>query len=88
MQQIWDEVAESDVERDRMLLQLEQECLNAYKQKLGESTRSRDRLLQTLDDSRAELTNLLSTLDEYSFHGLVSIVFHRIHYIRLISHYD
>ena len=38
MQQIWDEVAESDVERDRMLLQLEQECLNAYIHKVGEST--------------------------------------------------
>jgi len=77
MQQIWDEVGESDAERDRMLLQLEQECLDVYKRKVDQATRSRARLLQTLADSRAELTNLLSALGEHSFHGLVSIVFRR-----------
>lgn len=70
LQQIWDEVGESDVERDRMLLQLEQECLDVYKRKVDQATRSRARLLQTLADSRAELTNLLSALGEHSFHGL------------------
>jgi len=70
LQQIWDEVGESDAERDRMLLQLEQECLDVYKRKVDQATRSRARLLQTLADSRAELTNLLSALGEHSFHGL------------------
>jgi len=65
------------VERDRMLLQLEQECLDVYKRKVDQATRSRARLLQTLDDSSAELTDLLSALGEHSFHGLVSTVFRR-----------
>ncbi|KHN30878.1 65-kDa microtubule-associated protein 1 [Glycine soja] len=33
LQGIWDEVGESDEEQDKMLLQIEQECLNVYKRK-------------------------------------------------------
>ncbi|KAM7279687.1 hypothetical protein ACFE04_006821 [Oxalis oulophora] len=33
LQEIWDEVGESDEERDKMLLQIEQECLDVYKRK-------------------------------------------------------
>ncbi|XP_057829012.1 65-kDa microtubule-associated protein 1 [Cryptomeria japonica] len=70
LQQIWDEVGESDAERDMMLLQLEQDCLDVYKRKVDEASQSRAQLLQTLEDSRAELTNLLSALGEHSFPGL------------------
>eukprot|EP01018_Ginkgo_biloba_P014068 Gb_13525 [translate_table: standard] len=70
LQQIWDEVGESDVERDAMLLQLEQECLDVYKRKVDQATRSRARLLQALADSKDELANLLSALGERSFLGL------------------
>ncbi|KAI7981250.1 65-kDa microtubule-associated protein 1 [Camellia lanceoleosa] len=33
LQEIWDEIGETDCERDRMLLQLEQECLDIYRRK-------------------------------------------------------
>ncbi|KAL2523737.1 65-kDa microtubule-associated protein 1 [Abeliophyllum distichum] len=70
LQQIWDEVGESDEERDKMLLQLEQECLDVYKRKVDHAVKSRALLLQTLADARVELTNLLSALGEKSYVGI------------------
>ncbi|KAL0306322.1 UNVERIFIED_CONTAM: microtubule-associated protein 1 [Sesamum radiatum] len=68
--QIWDEVGESDEERDKMLLQLEQECLDVYKRKVDLAVKSRAHLLQTLADARVELTNLLSALGEKIYVGI------------------
>ncbi|KAK4484790.1 hypothetical protein RD792_007384 [Penstemon davidsonii] len=70
MQQIWDEVGETDEERDGMLLQLEQECLDVYKRKVDLAVKSRAHLLQTLADARFELTNLLSALGEKTYVGI------------------
>ncbi|CAA3011666.1 65-kDa microtubule-associated 1-like [Olea europaea subsp. europaea] len=70
LQQIWDEVGESDSDRDKMLLQLEQECLNVYKRKVDHAVKSRVFLLQTLADARVELSNLLSALGEKSYVGV------------------
>ncbi|RRT46578.1 hypothetical protein B296_00038754 [Ensete ventricosum] len=75
---IWDEVGESDEERDEMLLRLEQECLDVYKRKVEQASNTRALLLQSLADSKAELARLLSTLGEKSIVGIVSyIVLHR-----------
>lgn len=41
LQGIWDEVGESDEEQDKMLLQIEQECLNVYKRKVEQASKSR-----------------------------------------------
>lgn len=72
MQQIWDEVGETDEERDKMLLQLEQECLDVYKRKVDQAAISRAHLLQTLADAKVELSSLLSALGEKTFVGIVS----------------
>ncbi|GLT72844.1 hypothetical protein SLA2020_447430 [Shorea laevis] len=37
LQEIWDEVGENDEERDKMLLQLEQDCLDVYKRKVEQA---------------------------------------------------
>ncbi|KAH1197320.1 65-kDa microtubule-associated protein 1 [Glycine max] len=60
LQGIWDEVGESDEEQDKMLLQIEQECLNVYKRKL----------LQSLSDAKLELSSLLLALGENKFMGM------------------
>lgn len=70
LQLIWDEVGESDEERDRMLLQLEQDCLDVYKRKVDQATKSRALLLQELADSKYELTRLLSALGEKTYIGI------------------
>ncbi|MQL76560.1 hypothetical protein Taro_008956, partial [Colocasia esculenta] len=64
LQKIWDEVGESDEERDKMLLQLEQECLDVYKRKVDQASKCRGQLLQSLADSQSELAGLLSALGE------------------------
>ncbi|KAK9074236.1 hypothetical protein SSX86_006833 [Deinandra increscens subsp. villosa] len=66
LQKIWDEVGESDEERDKMLLQLEQECLNVYKRKVDQAAKSKARLLQALADAKHELSTLLVSLGEKS----------------------
>ncbi|XP_078154475.1 65-kDa microtubule-associated protein 1-like isoform X1 [Carex rostrata] len=63
---IWDEVGESDEDRDKMLLQLEQECLEVYKRKVDQAAKSRAMLLQSLADARAHLVRLVSALGEKS----------------------
>ncbi|XP_030929698.1 65-kDa microtubule-associated protein 1-like [Quercus robur] len=70
LQQIWDEVGESDEERDKMLLQLEQDCLDVYKRKVEQAAKSRALLLQALSDAKLELSSLLSALGEKSFAGI------------------
>lgn len=72
MQQIWDEVGESDAERDKMLLQLEQECLDVYKRKVDHAVKSRAHLLQSLADGQVELHSLMSALGEKTYVGIVS----------------
>ncbi|KAL7186625.1 hypothetical protein ACSBR2_028370 [Camellia fascicularis] len=70
LQRIWDEVGESDEERDKMLLQLELECLDVYKRKVDQAAKSRARLLKALADANVELSSLLSALGEKSFVGI------------------
>ncbi|KAL1556242.1 65-kDa microtubule-associated protein 1-like [Salvia divinorum] len=70
LQQIWDEVGENDEERDKILLQLDQECLDVYKRKVDLAVKSRAHLLQTLADARVELTNLLSAFGEKTYVGI------------------
>lgn len=70
LQEIWDEVGESDEQRDRMLLQLEQECLDVYKRKVELAAKSRAQLLQALSDGKLELSSLLSALGEKSSVGV------------------
>ncbi|EEF31178.1 65-kDa microtubule-associated protein 1 [Ricinus communis] len=70
LQEIWDEVGESDEERDKMLLQIEQECLDVYKKKVEQAAKSRAQLLEALSDAKIELANLLSALGEKSFVGM------------------
>lgn len=88
MQKIWDEVGETDEERDKMLLQLEHDCLDVYKRKVDQAVKSRAHLLQTLADARVVLTNLLSALGEKTYDEIVSNYFFRYmktNYISLLN---
>ncbi|KAF7085593.1 hypothetical protein CFC21_089005 [Triticum aestivum] len=66
LQLVWDEVGESDEDRDKVLFQLDQECLDVYKRKVDQALKSRDLLLQALDYSKMELARLASALGEKS----------------------
>ncbi|KAI4388383.1 hypothetical protein MLD38_000716 [Melastoma candidum] len=69
LQEIWDEVGEGDEERDKMLLRIEEECLEVYKRNVDQAAKSREHLLQTLSDAKIELANLLSALGEKNVAG-------------------
>ncbi|XP_019434764.1 PREDICTED: 65-kDa microtubule-associated protein 5 [Lupinus angustifolius] len=64
LQMIWDEIGESDIDRDKMLLQLEQECLDIYHRKVDETRKHKADLYRSLADDEAEVTNLISSLGE------------------------
>lgn len=66
LQLVWDEVGESEEDRDKVLFQLDQECLDVYKRKVDQALKSRDLLLQALDYSKMELARLASALGEKS----------------------
>ncbi|KAJ0102269.1 hypothetical protein Patl1_04126 [Pistacia atlantica] len=55
---------------NKMLLQIERECLDVYKRKVELAAKSRAQLLQALSDAKVELSSLLSALGEKSFVGV------------------
>ena len=71
-------MGESDEERDGMLLQLEQECLDVYKRKVDQASKNRAHLLQSLADSRSTLVNLYSALGERNNFSAVNIIGHQL----------
>lgn len=73
-QMIWDEVGEDKFEREKVLLDIEQECVEAYRRKVDQANISRSRLHQELAESEAELTHLLLCLGEQSVPGRVFFI--------------
>ncbi|XP_010250732.1 PREDICTED: 65-kDa microtubule-associated protein 8 isoform X2 [Nelumbo nucifera] len=69
LQLIWDEVGQDEFEREKVLMELEQECLEIYRRKVDSANMSRARLHQALADSEAEFTHLLLSLGERSHPG-------------------
>ena len=63
---IWDEVGEDKFERDKVLLDIEQECLEVYRKKVDYANMARSRLHQELAESESEFTHLLLSLGERS----------------------
>lgn len=68
LQMIWDEVGESDAERDKMILELEQECLEVYRRKVDQANHSRAYLRQAIADVEAELAAICSSMGERPVH--------------------
>ncbi|CAN6440165.1 unnamed protein product [Victoria cruziana] len=64
LQTIWDEVGEPDDERDKLLLELEQECLEVYRRKVDQANRSRAQLRQAIADSEAKLASICASMGE------------------------
>lgn len=70
LQIIWDEIGEGDSERDKMLLQLEQECLDIYRKKVEMTRKYRADLHQSLADGQAQITAIASALGEAASYSL------------------
>lgn len=68
LQIIWDEVGEAEPDRDRMLFELEQECLEVYRRKVDQANKSRAQLRQAIADCEAELAAICSAMGERPVH--------------------
>lgn len=69
LQQIWNEIGESEAEKDRMLLELERECFEVYRRKVEEAANAKARLHQSVAAKEAEIATLMATLGELNVHS-------------------
>ncbi|KAK1698956.1 hypothetical protein QYE76_015653 [Lolium multiflorum] len=68
LQVIWDEVGEQDAERGRLLLELQQECLDAYRRKVDQASRCRAQLQQAIADAQADLAAICCAMGDPPVH--------------------
>lgn len=68
LQSIWDEVGESEADRDKILLELERECLEVYRGKVDQANRSRAQIRQAISDTEAELVAICYAMGERPVH--------------------
>lgn len=64
LQQMWTEIGETEADKDRMLAELEQECLEIYRRKIDEAANAKACLHQSIAAREAEVAMLMATLGE------------------------
>uniref|UniRef100_A0A0A9GAL6 Uncharacterized protein n=1 Tax=Arundo donax TaxID=35708 RepID=A0A0A9GAL6_ARUDO len=64
LQELWGEIGQDEMERDRMILQLEEDCLNVYRKKVDQTRRQKADLIQALSFGEADIDKILSALGE------------------------
>lgn len=68
LQQIWTEVGESEDEKNKVLLEIDRECLEVYRRKVDDANRTRVQLHQSVAVKEAELASLVATLGEHKLY--------------------
>ncbi|BFG21761.1 hypothetical protein CerSpe_080350 [Prunus speciosa] len=68
LQKIWDEVGVPDVERDTMILTIEQECMEVFRTKVDNAKKCKVLLQQQIASYEAELVDICSALGEQPPH--------------------
>ncbi|KAL1292360.1 65-kDa microtubule-associated protein 6 isoform X1 [Arachis hypogaea] len=64
LEQLWKDIGESELEKDRMLMELERECLDIYRRKVDEAANTKARFHQTVAAKEAELATLMAALGD------------------------
>jgi protein regulator of cytokinesis 1 len=64
MQELWGEIGQDELERDRMILHLEEDCLNVYRKKVEQTRKQKADLLQAMSLGEADIEKILSALGE------------------------
>lgn len=70
-QQIWEEIGESEAEKELMLLEIERECLDIYQRKVDEASKAKAHLHQSVVAKEAEIAALAACLGEHTVHAKV-----------------
>uniref|UniRef100_A0A0D9XEC8 Microtubule-associated protein MAP65-1a n=1 Tax=Leersia perrieri TaxID=77586 RepID=A0A0D9XEC8_9ORYZ len=68
LQQIWAEVGESEGEKNKVLSEIERECLEVYRRKVDDANRTRVQLHQSVATKEAEVASLIATLGEHKLY--------------------
>ncbi|BAT08380.1 Os09g0450300 [Oryza sativa Japonica Group] len=68
LQQIWAEVGESEGEKNKVLSEIERECLEVYRRKVDDANRTRVQLHQSVATKEAEVASLVATLGEHKLY--------------------
>ncbi|KAL6846480.1 hypothetical protein ACP4OV_023928 [Aristida adscensionis] len=68
LQQIWAEVGESEGEKNKVLQDIERECLEVYRRKVDDANRTRVQLHQSVAAKEAEVAALIATLGEHKLY--------------------
>lgn len=63
-QKIWDEVGEPDAEREAVLLEIEEECLEVYRSKIDEAKKCRLWMQQQIAKFQAEFADTCFVMGE------------------------
>ncbi|KAJ8900376.1 hypothetical protein K2173_025016 [Erythroxylum novogranatense] len=63
-QKIWDEVGEIDIQRDKMLFEIEQECLEIYRRRVDDARRCKSELEQSIELAKNEIEKIHCALGE------------------------
>ncbi|XP_042066457.1 65-kDa microtubule-associated protein 6-like [Salvia splendens] len=71
LQQLWTEIGETQADKDRMLMELERECLEIYRRKVDEAANDKARLHQSIASMEAEAAMLIATLGEININSPV-----------------
>ncbi|KAL0654009.1 hypothetical protein Bca4012_096700 [Brassica carinata] len=74
LQKIWVDIGESDAEKDRMLMELEKECLEIYRRKVDEAANSKAQLHQSLVSIEAEVASIMAALGVLNIHSPVGVL--------------
>lgn len=77
-QQIWIDIGESEAEKDRMLIELEIECLEVHRRKVDEAANAKACLHQSVAAKEAELTTLMASLGDFTFQSSVNFFNHHL----------
>lgn len=72
-QKIWVEIGETETEKDRMLMELERECLQIYQRKVDEAANSKAKLHQSVAAIEAEVASLMAALGVLNINSPVHI---------------
>ncbi|CAN8293466.1 unnamed protein product [Cochlearia groenlandica] len=69
LQKLWFDIGESDADKDKMIIELEKECLEIYTRKVDEAANSKAKLHQSLVSTEAEIASLMASLGVLNIHS-------------------
>ncbi|KAD7117594.1 hypothetical protein E3N88_04862 [Mikania micrantha] len=73
LQQIWVDIGETEAEKDKMLIELEIECLEVYRRKLDEAANTKARLRQSVAAKEAEFAALMASLGDPTIQSQINM---------------